>query len=75
MHHSQYLEDTLTCIATTEASACDSNTVVISSDKSVDINYDTIFDDDLVIDEMLIVATTYYKRKKNSTAADHLSKI
>ena len=46
----------------------------MTSKKSVDIDYDTMLDEDSVIDEILIVGPTYYKSKKNSTNADCLSK-
>ena len=75
MHNSQYLEDASICTAATEASSYVSDTEDITSEKSVDNDYDTILDDDSVIDEILIAGTTYYKSKKNSTTADHLSKI
>ena len=45
------------------------------SEKSVDSDYDTMLDEDQVIDETLIAGTTYYKSKKNSATADHVSKM
>ena len=45
---------------TTEASTCVSNTEDITSE-SVDNDYATMLDDDLVIDEILVAGTTYYK--------------
>ena len=57
-----YLEDASTCTATTEASVRFSDTACMTSE-SVDSYYDSILDDDSVIDETLIAGTTYYKSK------------
>ena len=75
MHYSQCLEYSSMHTATTEASTCVSNAEDITSEKSVYSDYDTMVDDNSVIDETLIVGTIYYKSKKNSVTADHLSKI
>ena len=74
MHYIQCLEDASMCTATTEDSTCISDYVDISSEKSVDSDYDTILDDKSIIDKILIAGATYYNSKKNSTTADHFSK-
>ena len=42
--------------------------------ESLDTDYATILNDDLVIDEILVAGTTYHKGKKRSAYAKHLSK-
>ena len=66
MHNSQSLEEASTCTVTTKASIPVSDTAHISSEKSVDTDYDTKLNEESVMYEILIAGTTYYKSKKFS---------